>query len=145
MIGSLSVNPHGASYSLNEDLASAGNVSSKNSKRKRRGRKSRGGRQGRKPEETKSVNENASNKGGRTIPKETLKIGNIGETDNGTPLMLAAASGNIKILDSLLKAGAEVNAVGKDGSSALKLAIKNGNSKCVDLLIRAGADVNADT
>ena len=43
----------------------------------------------------------------------------------------------------LIKAGADVNAKAKDGSTALIEAGKHASTFCIKLLIDAGADVNA--
>jgi len=60
-----------------------------------------------------------------------------------TPLMLAAAEGMDRVIDTLLGAGADVHAVARDGNTAL-LAACLMDKECAALtLIHAGADVNA--
>ncbi len=59
----------------------------------------------------------------------------------GVPsIILAAASGNVKILDFLLSAGAELDENIKQ--RALRLAVDEGRMKSVRWLIAQGADVN---
>jgi ankyrin repeat protein len=60
-----------------------------------------------------------------------------------TPLQLAATSGNGRMLERLLKAGAEVNApLTSAGDTALMLAARTGKSDALRVLVKAGADVN---
>ena len=68
-----------------------------------------------------------------------------GQTDEEslTPLMLAAGSGRLDEVRSLLKAGAEVNRKGPLGFTALTLATGAGHLEVVKVLLGAGADPNA--
>jgi ankyrin repeat protein len=61
----------------------------------------------------------------------------------GTPLMIAAGTGNLEIVRLLLDNGADINAT-RDGSDATALmnAVKGSNVEVVKLLIEKGADVN---
>jgi len=59
-----------------------------------------------------------------------------------TPLMHAAALGDVARLTALLVPGAKVNAVSRDGSTALVYAV-GANAGAVRALLEAGADVNA--
>ncbi len=59
-----------------------------------------------------------------------------------TPVHNAAVTGNVRILNKLIEAGADIHAIDKDGASALSLAALNGSTDCVRLLIDAGVDVN---
>ena len=52
-----------------------------------------------------------------------------------TVLMAAASRGNIKCLELLLKAGADVN-------SEKILAAESDHNRCVEILLNQGADVN---
>jgi ankyrin repeat protein len=63
-------------------------------------------------------------------------------SDGITPLMSASSNGHIAVVNSLLKAGADVNKERKQGGTALDLASQNGHITIVDLLLKAGADVN---
>jgi len=60
-----------------------------------------------------------------------------------TPLMLAAAAGNLGCLESLLSAGCEVKLKSQDGSTALHKAAGQGQVAIVDKLLEAGADPKA--
>jgi uncharacterized protein len=59
-----------------------------------------------------------------------------------TPLIFAAREDDIGSARILIKAGADVNAVGGDGKDALGLALFNGSYDVADLLIDSHADVN---
>ncbi|MFP4363349.1 MAG: ankyrin repeat domain-containing protein [Spirochaetia bacterium] len=58
-----------------------------------------------------------------------------------TPLMDAAAEGAEECVDTLIRAGADLDQTSKNGQTALILAIGRGNSVIASRLIRAGADV----
>jgi len=68
-----------------------------------------------------------------------------------TALMAAAAKGNVPLLETLLKAGANVNAAtsrkvsSARGGTALIYAAEQGHSEIVKRLVLAGANVNAET
>ncbi len=70
---------------------------------------------------------------------ETKKWYDIKDNHN----FLVAKVGNTKIVEALIKAGVDVNAVNNDGLTALWVAARNGHTETVEALIRAGADVNA--
>lgn len=57
-----------------------------------------------------------------------------------TPLMLAAANGNLNDLRMILESGVDPNEANRDGATALMFAVKNRENKAVNLLIKAGAD-----
>lgn len=59
-----------------------------------------------------------------------------------TPVHNTAVTGNVRILNQLIEAGANIHAIDKDGASALSLAALNGSTDCLRLLIDAGIDVN---
>ncbi len=64
-------------------------------------------------------------------------------TDGYTPLCFAASHGNIKLLQSLIKAGADINKGNYiDGSTPLAHAVKNGQAEVAQKLIDAKADLN---
>jgi ankyrin repeat protein len=54
-----------------------------------------------------------------------------------TPLMYAAARGDAKMVDLLIRNGANVNMVGKDGETAIELALRTGSQECADILKKA--------
>ena len=70
----------------------------------------------------------------------------IKDPNGETVLMKAAFTGNIKICEMLLKAGANVNAVDNEGKSTLILTTEHhlhrNICKFMKTLIRAGADIN---
>ena len=58
--------------------------------------------------------------------------------DNGyTPLMYAAARGDVKMVELLLRNGANVSIMSKDGDTALELALRSGSQECTDILKKA--------
>jgi len=59
------------------------------------------------------------------------------------PLMRAALDGDLATVDSLLRAGANVNAPTHSGGTALHYAAYGGHAQVVKALLQAGADVNA--
>ena len=59
-------------------------------------------------------------------------------------LIDSCKEGNIEEVESLIKKGAEVNAVDDYGFTALMHASRHGNTKIAKLLINKGADVNVD-
>jgi ankyrin repeat protein len=58
-----------------------------------------------------------------------------------TPLHVAAIHGQTAIARDLLKAGADVDALGDIGSTPLHQAAFNGHKPMVDLLLKHGADL----
>jgi cytohesin len=64
-----------------------------------------------------------------------------GELNQG--LLEASRTGNHIEMESLLKAGADMNAKDNHGWTALSIAAFNGHLKTCELLIENGADVNA--
>jgi len=65
--------------------------------------------------------------------------------DGSTPLMIAAGEGNVKLINMLLDAGADLNAMDKNGDSVLVYAARNGRKYAIDALIEAGAPYAAST
>jgi hypothetical protein len=65
-------------------------------------------------------------------------------SEQSTPLMIAALSGNLKMVDCLLTRGANPNAAGPAGRTALHLAVRRtGSLEVCKRLAEAGADINA--
>ena len=60
-----------------------------------------------------------------------------------TPLMLAAAAGNLACVESLLAGGCDLKLKAPDGSTALHRAAAQGHLAVVDKLLEAGADPKA--
>lgn len=62
--------------------------------------------------------------------------------DNETPLQTAASKDQARVVEYLLKSGADINAMGPGGLTALYKAASAGHKRMVDLLLRAGAQVD---
>jgi ankyrin repeat protein len=54
--------------------------------------------------------------------------------------MYAAARGDSKMVELLLRNGADVNLVSKDGDTAIELALRIGSQECADILKKARAE-----
>ena len=65
------------------------------------------------------------------------------EPDGTTPLHRAVRSGDGKLVERLLRAGADVNAANRYGVTPLKLAAVNGDAAMLEELLDAGGDANA--
>jgi ankyrin repeat protein len=64
--------------------------------------------------------------------------------DDVTPLHLASYAGHAKVVDFLLRNGAEVNAEARSAlKTPLHLAVDGGHAEVVKLLVKRGANVNA--
>lgn len=59
-----------------------------------------------------------------------------------TALCAACLNGKLDVVKLLIKSGANVNAINKDGYSPLFVACENGYDNIVQFLLSAGADVN---
>lgn len=60
-------------------------------------------------------------------------------------MMWAATTGNLELVDLLLRSGANVNAENKSGYRALFRAVNKGHVSIVKLLLVSGADARAKT
>lgn len=58
-----------------------------------------------------------------------------------SPLICAAESDNVKVVEVLLKHGANVNGKGVDGKTALMGAVNRRNFAMAEMLIKSGANV----
>ena len=71
---------------------------------------------------------------------------NAKSSDNGTTALIVASSGgHLEIVQALLAAGADVNAIIERGFTALIVASSRGHLEIVLALLAAEADVNART
>ena len=68
---------------------------------------------------------------------------NAKNSDDWTPLHLAADKGHKEIAELLIDKGADVNAKDEDSWTPLHLAASDGHKEVVELFIDKGADVNA--
>ena len=71
--------------------------------------------------------------------KESTAEGSAKQTEL-TPLMLAAADGDLATVRKLLDAGAQADATAADGTTALMYAARNGRTEVIAELLVAGAD-----
>ena len=63
-------------------------------------------------------------------------------TAGDTPLHIAATSGDLRAIDLLLNAGAEINAPGERGFTPLHYAVEQEKLEAVRLLLARGADIH---
>ena len=77
----------------------------------------------------------------QAMPRPSVKKF-IGEFDGAgrTPLMYAAAKGNVATARALLEMGADVNAQNEFGDTALRVAASEGTPDIAKLLLAAGGD-----
>ena len=61
----------------------------------------------------------------------------MANSDGLTPVKQAAASGNVRILEALIKAGADVNDANEEGMNAMMIAQEDQHTECVELLKKA--------
>ena len=79
----------------------------------------------------------------RRAPCSTVAPSPTTSTADGfTPLLFAAANGDIAMAEALIAAGVDVNDTGADGTHALPYAIANGQDEFARFLLRRGADPN---
>jgi ankyrin repeat protein len=69
--------------------------------------------------------------------KATTRLGGY------NPLYMAAKSGHVAVIDTLLNAGADANGTALDGLTPLMMAASSGNPDAVEALVKRGANVNA--
>ncbi len=68
---------------------------------------------------------------------------NAVEPDGTTALHRAVHRNDLKAADTLVRSGADVNAVNRYGVPPLSLAATNGNAAMLELLLKAGANPDA--
>jgi uncharacterized protein len=68
---------------------------------------------------------------------------NAVEPDGTTPLHRAVHRNDVKAAETLIRAGADVNAANRYGVPPLSLAATNGNAALLELLLKSGANPNA--
>ena len=61
-------------------------------------------------------------------------------TDEWTPLHLASVSGSSEVVELLIAAGANVDALSKFGDTPLHLCVTSCDVRSAEMLLRAGAD-----
>ena len=67
---------------------------------------------------------------------------NTCDFDERTTLHLASSQGNVKVVELLLKEGADVHAMDRYGNNALHEAVSNNHVAVAEMLSRAGAELN---
>lgn len=65
------------------------------------------------------------------------------DDERWTALMMAAEDGFVRVVNVLIRLGADVSAKAVAGYTALHLAVSHKHVACTKALIRAGADVTA--
>ena len=77
------------------------------------------------------------------LVKNKARIEATDYTGGMTALMLAARNGSLAAVETLVTAGANVNAATPHGTTTLMNAVANGSLPVIGQLIKSGADVNA--
>ncbi|WP_261332666.1 ankyrin repeat domain-containing protein [Rhizobium leguminosarum] len=78
------------------------------------------------------------------IESKELDLNNVGIRGR-TPLMVSAAEGLLAAVETLVRNGASVHALGRGEITALHEASANGEAAVANYLLSLGADVNAET
>src|SRR5262249_10580966 len=79
----------------------------------------------------------------RTLIQQTADV-NAAQGDGATALHWAASNEDLETAKALIAAGANVNAVTREGAiTPLFMACTNGNAAMIEALLAAGANVNA--
>ena len=68
---------------------------------------------------------------------------NAPQVDGTTALHWAVLADDLEAADLLLRAGARISAVNREGATPLQLAALNGSAGMLERLVKAGADPNA--
>ncbi|MCM3881210.1 MAG: ankyrin repeat domain-containing protein [Vicinamibacterales bacterium] len=83
--------------------------------------------------------------GGGTIAAQRASANNAAgavDPDGTTPLHHAVHQNDLKMAESLIRGGADVNRTNRYGVPPLALAATNGNAALVEMLLKAGANAN---
>ena len=80
--------------------------------------------------------------GVRRLLRQGVDVDSREGDNHKTPLMCAASSGKVEVIQELLRHHAAVNATSVRGDTALISASLNGHTDIVKMLIDAGADVH---
>lgn len=67
--------------------------------------------------------------------KDTPSSTKSSSANGSSPIIQAAASGNISLVKSIIEKGADVNAVDKEGATPLTVALSNGHAETVKYLL----------
>lgn len=78
------------------------------------------------------------------IESKELDLNKVG-IHGRTPLMVSAAEGLLAAVETLVRNGASVHAIGRGEMTALHEASANGKAAVANYLLSLGADVNAET
>lgn len=78
------------------------------------------------------------------IESKELDLNKVG-IHGRTPLMVSAAEGLLAAVETLVRNGASVHAIGRGEMTALHEASANGEAAVANYLLSLGADVNAET
>ena len=62
--------------------------------------------------------------------------------DGMTPLMAAALTGRVRLIEELIEKGVDLNSQNNNGATALTLAVHKGYNRIVQILVEKGADLN---
>ena len=68
---------------------------------------------------------------------------NMEDNDGNTALLLAASRGQLRVVQKLIREGANINVANKNGYTPLMQAARNGHPQTVRALLEAGADMYA--
>jgi Ankyrin repeats (3 copies) len=79
-----------------------------------------------------------------SLIKQNPSLLNSRDALNRTPLLIAAAKGDLAAYDILVKAGADIRVRDKASRSVLNHACASGSFKMAQKLLRGGADINDD-
>ncbi|KAI9668917.1 MAG: hypothetical protein M1829_005229 [Trizodia sp. TS-e1964] len=76
-------------------------------------------------------------------PKQLIVEKIADNVSNWTPLMVAAANGDVETIKRLLKVGADIEAASNNGETALMLGASKGHLDVVKILLGSGANIDA--